>query len=496
VSLVIVFIIYLLALAALGAYCARFNRTLADFVLGGRRLGVWVTALSAQASDMSAWLLIGLPALGYTMGLGALWTAVGCALGTAFNWMIIAPRLRRATGARNILTIPDFLAARFAGDRWQLVRVLAVVVILVAYVSYIASQLIGAGKTFESAFGQAATPGILKLDYHAGILIGLGIILLYTAMGGFTAVAWTDLVQGLLMVTTVVALPIVGLVGLGGLPVLWSRLHAINPSFLGVAGEKGASGLAFLMGVCISSLSWGLGYPGMPHILVRYMAIREPKEMRRAAFIGITWVLLAMWGAIFVGLVGRATLGTLADKDHVMPSLALELMHPALAGVMIAAAVAAMMSTVDSQLLVAASAVEEDIYIRLLGGRPRDRRAVWIGRLTVLALGAAAIPIAWPGESVFKKVFDAWSVLAAGLGPVVVLALLSRRTNHWGAMVGIAVGLVISQFWHGVKPLFGGDRYFGNGLIPGFVLNLALAYLVSLATGGARASPQGGGETP
>ena len=240
------------------------------------------------------------------------------------------------------------------------------------------------------------------------------------------------------------------------------------------------------MGVCVGGLSWGLGYPGQPHILVRFMALEDPKKMPRAALIGIVWVFLAMFGAVAVGLVARAMVGPLADADHAMPALAVQLMHPALAGIMIAGAVAAMMSTVDSQLLVAASAVEEDIYIRLLGGQPRNRTAVWIGRITVLSLGAAAIPIAWNPQSVFETVFKAWHVLGAGLGPVVILGLLTKRTNHWGAVVGILVGLVIAQFWGTVKPVFGGDLLFANGLIPGFVLNLLLAYLVSLATSRSR----------
>jgi len=480
--LVTVFVLYLVVLAVIGAYCVRFNRTLADFVLGGRRLGAWVTALSAQASDMSAWLLIGLPATAYAIGLSAFWAVLGCTLGTVFNWLVIAPRLRRVTGRTGALTIPDYLAERYP-DRGRLVRVVAVVVILLAYATYIAAQFIAAGKVFTTTFGTVETPfGTLEAGYHAGMLIGVGIILLYTTMGGFTAVAWTDFVQGLLMVFTVVLLPLVGLVALGSLPALWSKLHAANPHLLGFAGPQGASGLAFVMGVAVAGMSWGLGYPGQPHILVRFMALGDPKAMRRAAAIGIVWTALAMTGAVFVGLIGRAMLGGLTDADHVMPRMVNELIHPALGGVMIAGAMAAMMSTVDSQLLVASSAVEEDIYIRLLGGRPGGRAAVWIGRITVVALGAAAVPLAWDPKSVFEKVFDAWGVLAAGLGPAVILGLLTRRTNGWGAAVGILVGLTVAQFWTWVKPAFGGGLLFSNGLIPGFVLNLVLAYLISLAT--------------
>jgi len=480
-TVLVVFVVYLVALAAIGAYCVRFNRSLADFVLGGRRLGPWVAALSAQASDMSAWLLIGLPATAYAQGLSALWAAVGCGAGTVFNWLVVAPRLRRESERHGALTIPDYLAARFPEGRVRLVLPLAVGVILLAYATYIASQFIAAGKIFQTTLEQVGLD-LGSHPYHVGMLAGVGIILLYTALGGFMAVAWTDLLQGILMVTTVVVLPIVGLVGLGGLAVLWGRLEGANPALLGLAGAEGASGLAFWMGVVAANLSWGLGYPGQPHILARFMALRDPREMRRAALIGITWVILAMWGAIFVGLVGRAFFGNLADPDHVMPRLALRLVHPVVAGTMIAAAMAAIMSTVDSQLLVAASAVEQDIFIRYFGGHPGDRAAVWIGRLTVLVLGALALPIAWNPASVYNTVFNAWGVLAAGLGPVVCLGLLSRRTNRWGATVGMLVGMAVAQLWPEIKPLFGGDLLFRNGLIPGFFLNLALAYLVSLAT--------------
>jgi len=447
-TVLVVFVVYLVVMAAIGAYCVRFNRSLADFVLGGRRLGPWVAALS--------------PATAYAQGLSALWAAVGCGAGTVFNWLVIAPRLRRESEKHGALTIPDYLAARFPEGRVRLVLPLAVGVILLAYATYIASQFIAAGKIFQTTLGQVGVD-LGSHPYHVGMLVGVGIILLYTALGGFMAVAWTDLLQGILMVTTVVVLPIVGLVGLGGLAVLWGRLEGANAALLGLAGAKGASGLAFWMGVVAANLSWGLGYPGQPHILARFMALRDPREMRRAALIGITWVILAMWGAIFVGLVGRAIFGNLADPDHVMPRLALRLVHPVIAGTMIAAAMAAIMST-------------------YLGGHPGDRAAVWIGRLTVLVLGALALPIAWNPASVYNTVFNAWGVLAAGLGPVVCLGLLSRRTNRWGAAVGMFVGMAVAQLWPEIKPLFGRDLLFRNGLIPGFFLNLALAYLVSLAT--------------
>jgi sodium/proline symporter len=484
-----VFVIYLVVLAVIGIYCMRFNRTLADFVLGGRKMGVWVTAISAQASDMSAWLLVGLPAAAYETGLSSIWIAIGCAVGIIFNWVVIAPRLRRESEACGALTIPDYLAARYGGGRVQFVRIIAVVVILLAYATYIASQFIAAGKVFEVTFSHVETPwGVLSISYHWGMLIGVGIIMLYTVMGGFLAVSWTDLAQGMLMVLTVVILPIVGLIALGSLAVLGAKLRAFDPNILGVAGKMeggsliSADGVGFWIGVVLGSLSWGLGYPGQPHILVRFMALKDPRKMRQAAIIGIAWSILAMAGAIFLGLVARATLGQLSDKDHVMPSLALKLMHPGIAGLMIAGAIAAMMSTVDSQLLVAASAVEQDIYIRMLGGKVRGRRAVWIGRITILLLGGAALPLAWGGESVLQKVFDAWRLLGAGLGPVIAMGLLTKRANRHGAVAGMLSGAGIVYFWTAIAPIIHAEKLFTTGLIPGFVVNLVLIWTVSLAT--------------
>jgi sodium/proline symporter len=233
-------------------------------------------------------------------------------------------------------------------------------------------------------------------------------------------------------------------------------------------------------------MSFGPGYPGQPHILVRFMALKDPKKMRQAAIIGITWSVLSMIGAIAVGLVGRAMLGELADKDQVMPSLAMKLMHPGVAGIMIAGAIAAMMSTVDSQLLVAASAVEQDIYIRLFGGKAHGKSAVWIGRITIVALGAAAIPIAWGGSSVLDKVLDAWGILGAGLGPVVTLGLLTKRANRHGAFLGMAAGVSVVYFWGSIAPLIGAQELFATGTIPGFVLNLVLLWSISLITGGSK----------
>jgi len=495
-----VFVLYLVVLAAIGVYCMRFNRTLADFVLGGRKMGVWVTAISAQASDMSAWLLVGLPAYAYATGLSAIWMLVGCSAGIIFNWVVIAPRLRRDSEQYGALTIPDYLSSRYIGGRMQLVRIVSVLIILLGYATYIASQFIAAGKVFATTFGNVETPwGVLSVTYHWGMLIGVGIILLYTIMGGFLAVSWTDLAQGMLMVLTVVILPIIGVIAVGSLAVVGDKLYAFDPEILSVAGKsvEGAgivstSGAAFWIGLVLGNMSYGPGYPGQPHILVRFMALEDPRKMRRAAIIGIVWSVLAMAGAIAVGLIARVTLGELADKDHAMPSLALRLMHPGIAGVMIAGAVAAMMSTVDSQLLVAASAVEQDIYIRLFGGKAHGRSAVWIGRITILILGAAALPIAWDGQSVLSKVLDAWGLLGAGLGPVVTLGLLTKRANRHGAAVGMIAGVSTVYFWGEIAPIFHAKELFATGLIPGFVLNLVLVWVVSLATGGNRGQDSSG----
>ena len=414
-------------------------------------MGAWVTAISAQASDMSGWLLIGLPAAAYVGGFSIVWTCIGCACGSLFNWTILAPRLRRQTEEYGALTLPDYFAARF-NDRTHVLRVLSVVIIVAFYASYIAAQFIAAGEVFATTFGTIDLPwGQENMTfYHQGMLIGAAIILLYTAAGGFLAVAWTDLVQGMLMVFAVVVLPIVGLWQIGGFDKLVEAMSSAKLGGAMITLSKGSAGPGFVFGVVLSGLSWGLGYPAQPHILSRFMAIQDPKKLPVSTIISVVWVVLALWGSMFVGLVALAILGpdlSSAEVNQVMPRLTLTLLHPVLAGLLLSAALAAMMSTVDSMLLVAVAAVVNDIYEKLFGGHPSGRVAVWLSRLVVVGLGIGGVVIAWGGKNVFDQVFDAWSGLAAGLGAPIILALTWKGTGRWGVALGMLVGVLLIFFW-------------------------------------------------
>ncbi len=485
--ILLVFLAYLVVLAGIGIYYTRANRGLEDFVLGGRRLGPWVTAISAEASDMSGWLLVGLPAAAYAGGFSILWAVIGCAAGTLFNWVIIAPRLHRAATRAGALTIPDFLESRFSGRGGLCIRFVAAAIILVFYATYISAQFTAAGKIFETTFSGVETPwGRISIDYFLGIVIGCGVILFYTVAGGFLAVAMTDLVQGLIMVFSVVVLPGVGIWKLGGLEGLWvGMLHAPGGGQMLRLGG-GAQGTAFLLGTVAGGLSWGLGYPGQPHILVRFMAIREARKLRYSTLISVCWVLLSLYGAMFVGFVGRALYpATLEDPDRVFPLLATGLLPEWLAGIMIAASIAAVMSTVDSQILVAVSAAVEDVYGKILKGNVRSSRGVWIGRATGLVMGAVAFYLALGRRGVFEQVFDAWGGLAAGLGPAISFSLLWRRVTWQGVVTGMITGACLVQLWPWLSSATSSPLVtaWPGALMPAFGLSCLAIWAVSLLTG-------------
>lgn len=446
-TLAIVFALYLAGMAAIGIYCSRFNKDLGDFVLGGRRLGAWVAAFSAQASDFSGWLLIGLPAAAYTAGLSTVWTCIGCALGVLFNWMVLAPRLRKQSEQYDSLTVPDYLESRF-NDRW-LIRVIAVITILMFYAVYISAQFTAAGSVFKSAFeGRVPWTEDTLSYYQQGLLIGVVVILGYTAIGGFMAVCWTDFVQAILMVAALVAIPIIGVIHVGGFENFWQAMLNATGDDLYLAHTMGKKGNALVFGVILSGLAWGVGYPGQPHIVTRYMAIQDPAKIAKSSLISIIWSLFALWGSLFIGLTARAVLPeTLDNPDTAMPTVALELLPPAFAALALSAAVAAMMSTVDSQIIVAVAAVVQDVYVKLLRGHPSGRGSVWLSRLVVFGLGGGGVAMAWQTKGVFSTVLNAWGGLAAGLGPAIVLGCIWKGTSRVGVIVGMIAGVALTQSW-------------------------------------------------
>ncbi len=454
--------IYLLAMFAIAFAAYRFQGRVDDYVLGGRRLGATSTALSAGASDMSGWLLLGLPGFAYAAGVEALWLVLGLLVGSYLNWRLLATRLRiYSVELADASTIPTFLARRF--DRQKvLLRAFAGSIILLFFLFYSASGLVAGGRLFETAFA---------VPYHQALLLGAGIIVAYTLLGGFIAVSWTDVAQGLLMLTALMLVPVLFLwqseQGWGEISAAQGAFY--NDFFLQADGDSlGWIGIVSLLG-------WGLGYFGQPHILARFKAVSDSRLLTRARRIAITWSLLAMLAAFAVGVLGhglpQATLGG-EDVERVFMLLVEALFHPLIAGLLLAAIMAAIMSTVDSQLLVAASVVSRDL--------PRTKPLpLWLSRMVIVLIALLAVMIAWQPESkVLDLVAYAWAGLGASFGPLLLLSLFWRRLNHWGALAAIATGAATVVVW---KPLSGGwfDVY---ELVPGFLFSALAAVAVSLLT--------------
>ncbi len=457
---------YILAMLGIGLVAMRRTRSMGDYLLGGRRLGPWVTALSAEASDMSGWLLLGLPGYAYIAGLEAGWIALGLLVGTWANWTLMAPALRKQTFAcGDALTLPEFLARRFP-EQARPLRIGAALFILVFFTLYTASGLVAGGKLFESALG---------LPYTTAVLVSAAVIVGYTFLGGFLAVSWTDLVQGLLMGAALVAAPLIVVFDQGGLAASLSAIEARNPHLLDPFVSANGEPLGFI--ALASLLGWGLGYFGQPHILARFMAARDAVTLRGARRIAMGWVTLTLCGALLVGWAGIGYLDPpLPDGEHekVFLKLVALLFHPVMAGILLSAVLAAIMSTADSQLLVASSALAEDLYAN--GLRPEAPHSVRVraGRIAVLAIAVPAVALALqPGNQVLDLVAWAWAGFGATFGPLLLFALHRRRLSGTRALIAMITGGVTVLVW---KQLEGGlfDLY---ELVPGFLAaSLVLAF--------------------
>ncbi len=488
---VAVFLAYFACVAALGLIARRRNKDLDDFLLAGRHLGTFTAALSAQASDMSAWLVIGLPGAAYTMGYSAIWIVVGCVAGTAFNWFVLARRLRVQSERFTALTLPDYFESRFGGDGTHLLRLISVCIILLSYCGYISAQFIAAGKLFETV---SESVPVFQVSYGAGIAIGAGIVLLYTIVGGFLAVSWTDVLQGLLMLFAVTLVPVAALRSMGGFSNALDLLRSSgNPQEI-LSFSGGKAGTAFVFGVFLSNFSWAFGYPGQPHILARYMAIREERRVPVAGTISVVWVVLALCGAFALGLAGRAATGaSLADAEHVMPRMSYDLLPPSLCAVACSAALAAMMSTADSQLLVGSSCVVEDLVVKTFRMRLSSARALQLSRLAVLVLTMFAVGVSLRRANVFAQVFNAWSALGAGLGPALVLSVLWKGTRKEAVAVGMIFGVVFVYFWPVIHRFLGWE-HLADPLAPGFIGSSIIIVVGSLLFAGTSSNGSGDGE--
>ncbi|MFS0752046.1 sodium/proline symporter PutP [Oceanobacillus sp. 1P07AA] len=459
--------LYFLAMIAIGLYSYRKTSNLDDYMLGGRSLGPVTSALSAGASDMSQWLLMGLPGAIYLSGLAEGWIAIGLAIGAWLNWLIVAPRLRTYTEvSNNSITIPSYLDNRFKNNS-KILRIVSGAVILIYFTFYVSSGMVAGGVFFESSF---------EFNYHLGLIIVAAITILYTLLGGFLAVSITDVVQGTMMFLALILVPTMAIFHLGGVGETVNLIQDVNPDFLSFFAAATTTGI-------ISSLAWGLGYFGQPHIIVRFMAIKSVKETTSARRIGISWMVISLIGAVLTALVGVAFFHAnpefnLADPEAVFLVLGQILFHPFIAGILLAAVIAAIMSTVSSQLLVTSSALVEDIYKAVFKSDASDKTYVMLSRAAVLLISIIAMLFAWQkNDTILGLVSFAWAGFGAAFGPVILLSLFWRKTTGSGALWGMIVGAITVFVW-GYSPL---TDYLYE-LVPGFILSTIVIVVVSLLT--------------
>ena len=457
----IVFIVYLIFMLGIGVYffLRMRNGGEKDYFLGGRKMGPWVSALSAGASDMSAWSLMGLPASVYALGMGQTWIAIGLAIGYALSWILEAPRLRRySIAAKDSITIPQYLTNRFL-SKSKAVQVICAIIFLVAYTIYAASSIKACGTLFNTVVG---------VDANVAMYLAAIIIISYTFLGGFSAVSWTDFFQGMLMLAALLIAPIFAL--------------TLVESGQGASGmeEVGAGYWKLFTNWqdVISGLGWGLGYFGMPHIIIRFMAVRSDKDIKKSAAIGISWTVLILGFAVIAGLIGRMYLGEIEDTSTVFIQMVRKMFPPVISGVLLSAILAASMSTADSQLLSSASAFASDVYKPVIRkNKAGDKEMLWAGRLVVLAVAIVALLIASNPESgsIMNLVSNAWGVFGAAFGPVILLSLFWRRLTFGGAVAGIVTGAVVDILWLAFLSSTGVYE-----IVPGFLCGLLATVAVSL----------------
>tara|TARA_R100000306_G_scaffold62604_1_gene75699 strand:- start:50022 stop:51506 length:1485 start_codon:yes stop_codon:yes gene_type:complete len=463
------FMVYLLGMLGIGLWSFLRTKNLSDYILGGRSLGPFPSAISAGASDMSGWLLLGLPGYAYSAGHEAFWIAIGLLVGTWLNWLIVARRLRVYTMAANdSLTIPAFLENRFE-DYSHVLRIIAAFFILLFFLFYTSSGLVAGGKLFETVFG---------LDYTWAVIAGALAIVSYTLFGGYLAVSWTDLVQGLLMAAALVVVPIVAINAEGGWGATQAAMNEMNPELLNAMTSSTGEAMG-IIGI-VSLLGWGLGYFGQPHILARFAGIRSGKDIPTARRIAVSWTALSLFGSLVCGFAAVVFFDSpLDDPEKAFMLLINALFHPVVAGILLAAILAAVMSTADSQLLVSSSALAEDFYRTLMKKDASPEQLVMVGRGAVVGLAVLATILAMDPESgVLSLVSYAWAGFGAAFGPTLILALYWKRMNRAGAIAGVLVGGITVVIW---KQLTGGifELY---EIVPGFILATIAIVAVSLMT--------------
>ena len=488
--ILIAMVLYMAMVIWIGVIYSKKTKTSEDYFLGGRGLGPWVTAMSAEASDMSSWLLMGLPGLAYATGFSqAGWTAIGLILGTYLNWKIVAKRLRHYTEvADNAITVPDFFSNRFKDDK-KILSSISAIMILIFFTVYTASGFAACGTLFNSVFG---------LNYQKSMIVCAIVIVLYTSMGGFLAASTTDLIQGLLMSFAIVIVLIVGVVNAGGVANVIAHGQAMEGFFDVMKYHDPATGGAVSQGVIpiLSGLAWGLGYFGMPHVLLRFMAIEDENKLKLSRRVATIWVVISLSVAVFIGIVGLSM--TKAGAIEVLEGSASEtiivkiahllsthgIFVAIVAGIILAGILAATMSTADSQLLAAASSISQNIVTEVFGIKMTKEKSMNVARITVVIISVIAVILASnPNSSVFEIVSFAWAGFGATFGPVVLCALFWKRANKYGIMSGMVAGGVMIFVWkYGISKL--GGIFTIYELLPAFIVALLVIIIVSYATGG------------
>ena len=471
ITIIVVFILYLLMMLVIGIVAFKRTSNTADYYLGGRSLGKWVVSISAQASDMSGWLLMGLPGAAYLSGLEAGWIGVGLAIGTYLNWKFVAKKLRNYTEVcGNSITIPEFLGNRYR-DEQHIIRLVSALFILIFFLVYTASGFVSGAKLFSTVF---------NLNYNVALLIAVLVVVSYTFAGGFFAVCWTDLVQGILMFMAIVIVPVAAVESMGGLSATLSNINSVNPELLNAFTSSDGSRVALIS--VVSSLAWGLGYFGQPHILVRFMGIKNADDIKHSRRIAMVWVIFSLTAAVLVGLLGRVYISedlSATAGETVYIKMVLSIFPIVFAGLFLAAILAAIMSTADSQLLVTASAITEDFYKTKIRKNASEKEAMMVSRGTVIVVAIIAAIIATnPNNTVLDLVENAWAGFGATFGPIVLFSLFWKRTTKKGAIAGMITGGVSVIIWRKLGVALGGIFSLYE-IVPGFLLSALVIYIVS-----------------
>ena len=468
IVLAVSFALYNLFIIGFGLYSTKLKKeTSEDFVLANRELGPWAAALSASASSESGWVMLGLVGMAFIEGASAFWIVPGIGLGYIFNWYYLAEKLRVATAENGAVTIPQYINFRF-GKNSKSLKLVSSIIIIIAMLGYVAAQMNAAGKAFDATF---------SLPYWLGVVIGAGIILTYTIFGGFRAVCWTDIIQSSFMFIALLVMPFVILFQLGGFGNFIEMIRNSNPDFLSItAGKTGFTLIGFIVGF----LGIGLGYPGQPHILARFMAAKDKATISKGSLIALSWMTIVYVGAIFFGMFAKAYFGTVADPEQALPLAVNELLTPALGGFVIAAIISAICSTADSQLIVISTIFSRDILPMFRSKNMSDlKKIIFLDKIVLIVLAVISVFFALTENRViFDFVLYAWSVLGASFGPVVILGLVWKRATKAGALSGMITGLVVSVVWRDVAVL----KNLVYELVPAFIFAFIAVVVVSLMT--------------